>query len=58
MSKRENNMIGGLVLVAIGGYFLLRNLGVIPHYFRIDWDIIWPLGLLALGVYLITKHRK
>jgi cell wall-active antibiotic response 4TMS protein YvqF len=39
------------VLVVVGGYFLLRNLGLL------DWlraDIFWPLVIIGLGVWLIA----
>ena len=41
------------VIVLVGVYFLLRNLGLL------DWlraDIFWPLVLIALGVWLILRR--
>jgi cell wall-active antibiotic response 4TMS protein YvqF len=41
------------VLIVVGAYFLLRNLGLL------DWlrsDIFWPLVLIALGVWLIVRR--
>jgi ABC-type glycerol-3-phosphate transport system permease component len=41
------------VLILIGAYFLLRNLGLL------DWlhaDIFWPVVLIALGVWLILRR--
>jgi hypothetical protein len=41
------------VLVLVGVYFLLRNLGLL------DWlrgDIFWPLVLIALGAWLILRR--
>jgi len=55
MSNNNQNLMGGIVLLIIGGYFLLRNLGWVPMY--IDWDLIWPIGLIGLGGWLILKHR-
>jgi phage shock protein C len=37
-------LIGGLVLVVIGSIFLIRE--VVPWF---DWDLWWPIGLIALG---------
>ena len=37
-------LVGGLVLVVIGSIFLIRE--VVP---RFDWDLWWPIGLIALG---------
>jgi hypothetical protein len=59
MSNHKNsNLLVGLILLIVGGYFLLRNLGWIPYYFKIDWDLIWPIALLFFGVYLIVKHKR
>jgi len=48
---------GGIVLavalIVLGGYFLLRNLGLL------DWlrdDIFWPLVLIALGLVLLLRR--
>jgi Domain of unknown function (DUF5668) len=41
------------VLIVVGAYFLLRNLGLL------DWlrsDIFWPLVLIALGAWLIVRR--
>jgi len=41
------------VLVVVGAYFLLRNLGLL------DWlhsDIFWPLVLIVLGTWLIFRR--
>lgn len=40
-------IIGGLVLVGLGLYFLLRD------QLSIDWAIVWPAGLVALGVVVV-----
>lgn len=44
----------GVALVVIGAVFLLKNLGLIPG---INWDLIWPLALLVLGVAMILKRK-
>lgn len=38
------------VLILVGAYFLLRNLGVIRD------DVFWPLVLIAAGVWLIAAR--
>jgi len=41
------------VLILVGIYFLLRNVGLL------DWlrsDIFWPLVLIGLGVWLIVRR--
>lgn len=40
-------MIGGIVLVALGVYFLVRD------RLAIDWGIVWAAGLVALGVVIV-----
>jgi uncharacterized integral membrane protein len=41
-------LLFGLVLLAVGGYFILRNtLGFdIPD---LNWDMVWPLLVVCLG---------
>jgi Domain of unknown function (DUF5668) len=44
-----------LILVVLGIYFLLRNLGLL------DWlggDIVWPVLLIILGVWLILRRAR
>jgi hypothetical protein len=53
MDRRQPSpgaLIGGVVLLVIGGAFLLRNAGII----RVDWSIIWPAILVAIGVVIIV----
>lgn len=43
------------VLIVVGVYFLLRNLG------RLDWlrpDIVVPLLIIALGAWLIFRRAR
>jgi len=40
-------IIGGIVLVSLGVYFLLRD------QLAIDWSVVWPAGLMAVGVVVI-----
>ena len=39
----------GLILIGLGGYFLVRE-----YVTWIDWDRLWPLGLVLLGVLLLV----
>ena len=50
MERGEENWFP-IVLIALGGFLLLRNLGLIP---AISWNVIWP-GLIALGIWVLTK---
>ena len=43
------------VLIVVGLYFLLRNLGLI------EWlrpDIVFPILIIALGVWLIVRRTR
>ena len=49
--RKNADRFWGLILLGIGTLFLLRNLGILWIRFR----HIWPVVLLALGVYLIWR---
>ena len=40
-------IIGGLVLVSLGVYFLVRD------QLSVDWGVVWPAGLMAIGVVVV-----
>lgn len=40
----------GVVLTAIGAVLLIDNLGLVAID---DWDLIWPLAVIAVGAFLI-----
>jgi TM2 domain-containing membrane protein YozV len=47
--------VGAIVLIVIGVLFLLRNFDL----FDVEWfSRIWPLGLVALGGYLVWSRMK
>ena len=51
-------VLGGLVLLAIGGMFLLRQLGYVSFDFDIGYlfATFWPLILVAVGVHGLTQR--
>ena len=53
--KKDFLMVVSLLLIIIGLVYLLKNLGFISGGV---WGIIWPLILVALGLYLILKRRR
>ena len=44
---------GAVVLIGLGVLFLLHNLG----FWFLEFDRIWPVVLIALGVWLFVKRR-
>lgn len=42
-------LIGGIVLIAIGAFFLLREL--VPG---LSWSDLWPWASIAFGVLLLV----
>lgn len=47
----------GLGVAFVGFYYLLRNIGQ-PLPFALEWDLIWPVGLVLLGLgALIDSFR-
>lgn len=47
-------LILGAILLLVGGYYLLVNtFGInLPD---LDWDQIWPIALIVLGVAVVAK---
>lgn len=58
-SNDTGKTIGGLILLVLGFYFLLRQLDILPHWLNI-WKIykLWPLALVAIGISLIFRNQR
>ena len=58
-SNDTGRTIGGLILLVLGFYFLLRQLDILPHWLNI-WKIykLWPLALVAIGISLIFRNQR
>ena len=56
---KQRSRFGAYVLIFIGAVFLLINLGVLPvaelRQLLAQW---WPLILIAIGVWLLTRPGK
>lgn len=51
--------LGGLILLFLGVYFLLRQFDFIPHWFNIFKIYkLWPLAIIAVGITLIFKNQR
>jgi phage shock protein C len=53
VERRRNGI--GLLLVAVGVVFLLGNVGAFRF---VDWRYVWPLVIIALGVYLVAQRSR
>lgn len=56
MLNREK-LIWGLILIGIGGLFLLDNLGFIEFYWGSIWRM-WPIVLVIIGINLILPKNR
>jgi phage shock protein C len=52
--NRPPGLWAGLILIVLGAYFLLTNLGVLTN---VRWDLFWPAVLIALGLLLLLRRR-
>jgi hypothetical protein len=53
--RRSSSFWGGGVLILIGAYFLLANLGLMDW---VKWDIVWPVILIGIGGYLVIRRLR
>jgi len=53
MNQRSGGAFWAIVLIVIGGVFLLQNLGILT---RNAWGAIWPLFLILLGAWLLLGN--
>ena len=54
-AAERNRAAFGIVLIALGGIFLLSNAGL----FRlVRWDLAWPLVFIAIGVLLLVQRVR
>lgn len=51
----HKNNIGGWVILAVGGFFLLTDIYVMPTTFH---DIFWPMLIIVIGLVILIKGRS
>lgn len=52
---RRRGVTGGVILVALGVYFLLSNLGLLDWW---QWGVAWPLVLIAIGLLILVQRLR
>ncbi len=54
--KHEKSQLGfGIVIVVVGILFLLNNLGIFE---MVEVQKFWPLLLVFLGIYIVSKNEE
>ena len=41
-------------LIIVGAIFLLKNLGLLV---MVNWDLIWPIVLIVVGILMVYKKK-
>ena len=59
-SRMDGSLIGGMIFVAIGLFFLMMNLGLfdwgIFRFWR--WRMVWPMVVIVLGILMLVRGMK
>ena len=51
---RPRGLWAGVILIALGAYFLLANVGLLSGF---RWDLFWPVVLIAIGLLILARRR-
>ena len=51
---RPRGLWVGIILVVLGAYILVSNLGLLNGF---RWDIFWPIVLIAIGLLVLVRRR-
>ncbi|MEJ6952215.1 LiaF transmembrane domain-containing protein [Natronospora cellulosivora (SeqCode)] len=54
---RKNDIIWGLLLIALGAGIIARNLDLIEFDFSIIWNLIFPLILIYIGISIFRGGK-
>ncbi|MEO6797163.1 MAG: PspC domain-containing protein [Candidatus Dormibacter sp.] len=52
---RPGGLWFGIILIALGAYLLLANLGYLSGF---RWDLLWPVILIALGMLVLFRRPR
>jgi phage shock protein PspC (stress-responsive transcriptional regulator) len=52
--SRPPGLWAGAILIVLGAYFLVTNLGLLSNF---RWDLFWPAVLIVLGLLLLIRRR-
>ena len=51
---RPRGLLAGIILIVLGAYFLLANVGLLSGF---RWDLFWPIVLIAIGLLVLVRRR-
>ena len=51
--KDQATTVLGVIIIVIGGGLLFQNL-----FSWFSFNLVWPLGIIAIGVYLLVRNSK
>ena len=56
----EGTKFWGIVLIILGAVFLIQQSGILYrfHFWHVEWQAIFALGFIALGIYIILNRKK
>jgi phage shock protein PspC (stress-responsive transcriptional regulator) len=52
---RPGGLWFGIILIALGAYLLLANLGYLSGF---RWDLFWPVILIAIGLLVLFRRPR
>jgi len=59
---RAGGLIFGIILIAFGAHFLMRNIPFFQYYYlqfwNIGWHYFWPSVLILIGLLVIFKGSR
>jgi len=61
-SGRTGGLVVGIILIAFGVHFFLRNIPFLNHYYwqlwNTGWKFFWPSVLILIGLLVILRGSK